>query len=166
MTKIINKVICHTLNVVGIVCAYESFAHADAGELLVAMGTLVVLLALVVGFILFLLEWKSSKENKVKLSSGFFGSIVIYFIAISKLAPLFPSSYGRPGFKYIDWAIYALLFLVPISVWIFGSIYLVQKEKRAQALSPKCPYCSQPIRTLSSKQCRSCGKDWHDLESL
>jgi len=27
---------------------------------------------------------------------------------------------------------------------------------------PPCPYCAEPLRTSKAKQCRACGRDWHD----
>lgn len=29
-----------------------------------------------------------------------------------------------------------------------------------------CPYCGEPLRTPLAKQCRYCGKDWHDSENV
>lgn len=28
-----------------------------------------------------------------------------------------------------------------------------------------CPYCGMPLRTSLAKQCRFCGRDWHDASS-
>ena len=29
-----------------------------------------------------------------------------------------------------------------------------------------CPYCDQPLRTPLAKQCRFCGRDWHDEDNV
>ncbi len=29
-----------------------------------------------------------------------------------------------------------------------------------------CPYCGEPLRATSAKQCRFCRRDWHDPEKL
>ena len=34
---------------------------------------------------------------------------------------------------------------------------------RAEPATAPCPYCGQPLRTSSAKQCRFCRQDWHDL---
>jgi hypothetical protein len=29
-----------------------------------------------------------------------------------------------------------------------------------------CPYCGEPLRSSDAKQCRACGRDWHDPENI
>lgn len=31
---------------------------------------------------------------------------------------------------------------------------------------PPCPYCGEPLRTSSARQCRFCGTDWHDPDHV
>ncbi|HXV81623.1 MAG TPA: hypothetical protein VEG60_17220 [Candidatus Binatia bacterium] len=48
--------------------------------------------------------------------------------------------------------------------------YLLLKFKKIsppeEPATAPCPYCGQPLRTSSAKQCRFCGRDWHDPENV
>jgi len=33
-----------------------------------------------------------------------------------------------------------------------------------QEATVPCPYCGEPLRTSMAKQCRFCGRDWHDQQ--
>jgi hypothetical protein len=37
---------------------------------------------------------------------------------------------------------------------------------REKAPGPPCPYCGEPLRTPRARQCRFCGRDWHDPEHV
>lgn len=49
-------------------------------------------------------------------------------------------------------------------------VLLLQKwEKISPSEGPPtapCPYCGQPLRTSSAKQCRFCRRDWHDPDNV
>ncbi len=48
--------------------------------------------------------------------------------------------------------------------------YLLQKFKKIsppeEPVTAPCPYCGQPLRTSSAKQCRFCRRDWHDPDNV
>ena len=48
--------------------------------------------------------------------------------------------------------------------------YLLQKFKKIsppeEPATAPCPYCGQPLRTPSAKQCRFCRRDWHDPDNV
>lgn len=37
---------------------------------------------------------------------------------------------------------------------------------RDEEPGPPCPYCGEPLRTPTARQCRFCGTDWHDPEHI
>ena len=39
------------------------------------------------------------------------------------------------------------------------------KPNPLDPVSP-CPYCGEPLRTSSAKQCRFCRRDWHDPDRI
>lgn len=39
---------------------------------------------------------------------------------------------------------------------------LVPAPSSVKAPGPPCPHCGAPLRTAKAKQCRACGRSWHD----
>ena len=49
--------------------------------------------------------------------------------------------------------------------WAKVWVYHRGKPSAAKETRP-CPYCGEPLRTSRAKQCRFCGRDWHDEDDL
>ncbi len=48
----------------------------------------------------------------------------------------------------------------------FAKIWVSHKGKPEVIYNYPCPYCGQQLRTSEAKQCRFCGRDWHDESEL
>lgn len=43
----------------------------------------------------------------------------------------------------------------------WAKLWVIHEDQKATV---PCPYCGEPLRTPVAKQCRFCGRDWHDQQ--
>ena len=49
---------------------------------------------------------------------------------------------------------------------LWARVWVDHTAKEYPKETAPCPYCGMPLRTPIAKQCRFCGRDWHDENNI